>query len=61
MVDLFSHVDPAPGGFVITSDMVAPITSAITGNATVLVPLGVTIMGIMVSISLIPRIIYKFL
>lgn len=46
---------------VITSDMVAPIAEAITSNAGVLVPVGITIMGIMIGISLIPRILYKFL
>lgn len=51
----------ASGGFQLTPDMMAPIQSDITGNTAVLVPVGVSIMGIMISVSLIPRIIYKFL
>lgn len=37
------------------------IASAVTTAATELVPIGITIMGIMVGISMIPRIVYKFL
>lgn len=47
--------------FVITEEMLAPIVTSITGNTTVLIPVGLTIMGIMVGVGLIPRIIYKFL
>ena len=32
----------------------------ITSNLGVLLPIGLTIMGIMIAVSLIPRIIYKF-
>ncbi|MCC8024315.1 MAG: hypothetical protein LIP16_03305 [Clostridium sp.] len=45
----------------ITADMLSPIVTAITDNAAVIVPVGLTIMGIVVSIGLIPRILYKFL
>jgi hypothetical protein len=41
--------------------MLEPIITSITSNSTVLIPVGLTIMGIMVGIGLIPRIIYKFL
>lgn len=37
------------------------LTSTITSNLNVLIPVGLTIMGIMVAVALIPRIIYKFL
>lgn len=47
--------------FIITSDTVKPITDAINSGLSVLVPIGVGIMGVMVGINLIPRIIYKFL
>lgn len=46
--------------FVVTEAMLAPITTAISSNAAVLIPVGITIMGIMVGIGMIPRIIYKF-
>lgn len=49
------------GGSVITAEMVKPITDMVTQNVGVLVPVGITIMGIMVGVGLIPRIIYKFL
>lgn len=45
----------------LTADMFTSLTDAITANAGVLLPVGITIMGIMVGIGLIPRIIYKFL
>lgn len=45
----------------ITPDMLAPITTALTDNLGVLVPVGITIMGIMIGVNLIPRIVYKFL
>lgn len=45
----------------ITTAMLEPITSAITTNLGVLLPVGLGIMGTMIGISLIPRIVYKFL
>lgn len=45
----------------VTADMFKGLTSAVTANAEVIVPIGVGIMAIMVGISLIPRILYKFL
>lgn len=45
----------------LTADMLAPITSTLNGNLDVLLPVGITIMGIMIGVSLIPRIVYKFL
>ena len=44
----------------VTSAMLAPIVSSITGNVAVLLPVGLTIMAILIGVSLIPRIIYKF-
>lgn len=46
---------------VITEELLSPITTALTSNLNVLVPVGITIMGIMIGVSLIPRIVYKFL
>ena len=48
-------------GAFVTSAMVQPVVDAVNGNAAVLVPIGIAIMAIMVGISLIPRIVYKFL
>lgn len=45
----------------ITADMLVPITTAVTNNIGVLVPVGISILGIMVGVNLIPRIVYKFL
>ncbi|MGX1195508.1 hypothetical protein [Metabacillus sp. SLBN-84] len=45
----------------VTTAMVQPISDAISDNVGVLLPVGVGIMAIMVGISLIPRIVYKFL
>lgn len=46
---------------IVTSGMVQPILDTLTANLGVLLPVGVTIMGVMIGVSLIPRIIYKFL
>lgn len=48
-------------GFTVTAELVAPITTAISSGLTTLVPVGIGIMATFVGISLIPRIIYKFL
>lgn len=45
----------------ITADMLTPITTALTDNLDVLVPVGISIMGAMIGVGLIPRIVYKFL
>ena len=46
---------------VITSELVAPVTTAINSGLTTLVPIGLGIMGTMIGISLIKRVIYTFL
>ena len=46
---------------VLSSTMLAPITEALSTNLGVLLPVGLGIMGTMIGISLIPRIVYKFL
>lgn len=46
---------------VLTEEMLAPITTTLTSNLNVLLPVGIGIMGIMIGVHLIPRIIYKFL
>ena len=45
----------------LTADMFTGLTSTIVNNLDVLLPVGLTIMGIMIAVSLIPRIVYKFL
>ncbi len=45
----------------VTADMFSGLTGAISSNAAVIIPVGVSIMAIMVGISLIPRILYKFI
>ena len=46
---------------VLQSDQFTGLTDTITSNLDVLIPVGLTIMGIMIAVSLIPRIVYKFL
>lgn len=48
-------------GFVISAELVKPITDALSSGLTTLVPVGIGIMATFIGISLIPRIIYKFL
>lgn len=45
----------------LSAEMLKPITDAINSDLGVLLPVGITIMGIMIGVSLIPRIVYKFL
>ena len=45
---------------IVTSAMLAPITTAVTDNLTVLLPVGLGLMAIMIGVALIPRIIWKF-
>ena len=46
---------------VLESSQFTGLTDTITSNLDVLIPVGLTIMGIMIAVSLIPRIVYKFL
>lgn len=48
------------GTAVITALELEPITAAVTENLAVLLPVGLGIMAVMLGVSLIPRIIYKF-
>lgn len=45
---------------VITPDMLEPVVSAITSNLGVLLPVGLSILAVMLGVALIPRIIWKF-
>lgn len=47
-------------GLTLTSSMFDGLLNTITTNLDVLLPIGLALMGIMVAVSLIPRIIYKF-
>lgn len=47
--------------FQITAALVEPIKSAIHSGLTTLVPVGIGIMATFIGLSLIPRVIYKFL
>lgn len=44
----------------LTSAMFDGLLGTINANLGVLLPIGLTIMGIMIAVALIPRIIYKF-
>lgn len=48
-------------GALVTAEMLAPITTTLNDNLGVLLPIGISIMGVMIGVSLIPRIVYKFL
>ena len=45
----------------VTAEMLAPITTTLESNLTVLLPVGIAIMGTMNGVGLIPRIVYKIL
>lgn len=48
-------------GFAVTAELVKPITDALSSGLATLVPVGITIMATFIGISLIPRVVYKFL
>ena len=48
-------------GALVTAEMLAPITTTLNDHLGVLPPVGIAIMGVMIGVSLIPRIVYKFL
>lgn len=50
----------ALGAAAVTTEMLEPIVDAITSNIAVIMPVGITVFGVMVGIGLVPRIIKKF-
>lgn len=46
---------------VVTAAQLSGITDTLNANLGVLIPVGIAIMGAMIGVSLIPRIVYKFL
>lgn len=47
--------------FTVTADLVKPIVDSINSGLTILVPIGIGVMGTFIGISLIKRVIYTFL
>lgn len=45
---------------VVTQEMLQPVVDAISQNLNVLLPVGLSILGIMIGVALVPRIIWKF-
>ncbi len=45
----------------LTKELLAPITTALTDNLTVLLPVGIGIFAVMIGVKLIPSIIYRFM
>lgn len=54
------YLAEASSALTLTSSMFDDLIATINANLGVLLPIGLTIMGIMIAVSLIPRIIYKF-
>ena len=44
----------------ITAEMLEPVVDAITGNIAVILPIGITIFGIMIGLQLIPSLLRRF-
>lgn len=47
--------------FTITQAMVEPIQTAFNSGVTTLLPTGIQLMSVLIGVSLIPRIIYRFI
>ncbi len=45
----------------LTAELLQPIVDTVTANITTILPIGLSVMGAIVGVSLIPRIIYKFI
>lgn len=45
----------------VTAEMLEGIVSTVTTNVSTIVPIGVTILGLVAGVGLIPKILYKFL
>lgn len=61
VVSSFADGSPGANPAVITADMIKPIVTIVTSNIATILPVGITIMGAIIGVALIPRIIYKFL
>lgn len=48
-------------GWSITAETVKPITDALASGLDVLVPVGIGVMAVMIGITLIPKVIYRFI
>lgn len=60
MVPVLADATGGSSSIAITSDMVKPLADAVTSNVGQILPVGITIMGVMLGVTLIPKIIYKF-
>lgn len=45
----------------LNADLLKPIIDSVTSNITTILPVGLAVMGAIVGVTLIPRIIYKFI
>lgn len=45
----------------LTADLLAPLVAGVTDNIALILPVGMTIMAAVIGVSMIPKIIYKFL
>lgn len=59
MIQLLSSTAPSPS-VAITPEMLAPITQGVTANIGVIMPVAITIFGILLGVGLIPKLIQKF-
>lgn len=58
---MYLATEPVTGVAVqVTQEMLQPVIDSITGNLGVLLPVGLTILAVMIGVALIPRIIWKF-
>lgn len=55
-----AFADTTTGAFVSTADF-STLTSTITDNAKVLIPVGIGVMGVIVVVKLIPKVLYHFI
>lgn len=56
----FASEAPGTPSVAITTEMLAPITDAITANIGVILPVGIAIFGILLGVGLVPYLIKKF-
>lgn len=51
---------PAFASATVTAEQLSSITTDLSANVAVILPVGITIMGVLIGVSLIPRLLYKF-
>lgn len=59
-VTALASVESSSPSVVVTEEMLQPVINGVTGNVSVILPVGIIIFGILLGIGFVPKIIKKF-